>query len=207
MRGIQSCSPLLFKEGLGVVTVCPMSRIYILTGPSGVGKTTIARELLKRIPTLKKVVTCTTRPIRPQETEGVDYFFLSEDEMKRLIDSDETFEWANVYDRFYASRTADVRALLDSNNDVLFVIDIQGAQTIKRERPETIVIFIAPQSTEELFNRLLRRDHGQTINADERRTALEKEMAFSFQCDHVVINPEGKLTETIDTIDKIIQNR
>ncbi len=184
-----------------------MPNIYILTGPSGVGKTTIARELLKRVPTLKKVVTCTTRPIRPQETDGIDYHFLSNDEMKHLIDSGEAFEWANVYGRFYASRTTDVHQILETGNDVLFVIDVQGATTIRQNHPEAVTIFIDAESNEDLLVRLESRDHGNTVNRTERLAAIEQERAFGAKCDHRVVNPTGKLTETIDTIDKIIQNR
>lgn len=174
--------------------------LFVITGPSGVGKTTVAMELLERRPNLQKVVTCTTRSARDGETNGVDYHFLSEDQFKTHIEHNEMFEWARVYETYYGSRKADVDAVLESGNDVLFVIDPQGAKTIREEHEEANIIFLKTESAEELMHRLEKRDQGSTTNLEDRKEALEEELAFGATCTHQIINKHGELEQTIQTI-------
>ncbi len=175
-------------------------KIFIITGPSGVGKTSIATELLKRRPRLKKLVTYTTRPIRPGETNGVSYHFVDEATLTSMQNAGELFESARVYDTLYGSKKSDVEALLHAGNDVLFVIDVQGAKTIQQDHPETVVIFIDAESDEALMKRLEARDQGKTVNLEERLQAIQNERVYGASCQHRVVNQEGKLTETVDAI-------
>jgi guanylate kinase len=179
-------------------------KIFIITGPSGVGKTTVAYELLKERPTLKKVITCTTRAMRPGETNGVDYHFITKEEMELLRHDGKLFEYARVYDREYGSRTADVEALQEQGFDVLFVIDVQGARTIKADHIETITIFIAAESTDAWLKRLESRPDNGGNTLEERKHMFENEMAFAVQCDHIVVNKEGALTKTIEEVAAIM---
>lgn len=179
-------------------------RIFVITGPSGVGKTTVARGLLARIDTLKKVITCTTRPPREGETDGIDYRFVSVEAFEAMIKDGEMFEWAHVYDRYYGSRNADVNALLEEGFNVLFVIDVQGAKTIQEEHPEATTIFLEAESPEILFSRLEKRDHGATTALQSRKDALSEELAFASLCTYQIVNKEGALSETIAQIEKII---
>lgn len=182
-----------------------MPKIFVITGPSGVGKTTVAYELLKRRPTLKKVVTCTTRPPRPGETDGVDYHFLSLDEFARLKDAGAMFEAEEVYPgRFYGSRQSDVDALLAGGNDVLFVVDPKGARTIKREHPDVVTVFIDAASTGELLQRIQDRDRGATADLAARVAAIDAERAIGSECDHRVVNPHGALEATIRAVSDIM---
>ncbi len=184
-----------------------MARIYVITGPSAVGKTTVANRLLEARPTLRKVVTCTTRPMRPNETDGVDYHFLDAETMERLIADGKMFESARVYDRIYGSRMSDVEAILATGNDVLFVIDVQGTRTIKRDHPEAVTIFIDAASTDELVARMEARDKGTTANRTERIAAIDAERAYGAECDHRVVNPQGALAETVRTVGEIMDRR
>jgi guanylate kinase len=178
--------------------------LYIITGPSGVGKTTVAMELLKRRPTLKKVVTCTTRPIREGETDGASYHFLSREMFQRLVDDGVMFEWDEHYDNLYGSRRSDVEALMEAGNDVLFVVDVAGAQTIKKKNPDAVLFFIESESIDQLLDRIVRRDKGRTVGLDKRKSRIEREMEFAQNADHRIVNREGKLEETIEQIESLI---
>lgn len=182
-------------------------RIFVITGPSGVGKTTVARGLLARIDTLKKVITCTTRPPREGEVDGVDYRFVSVEAFEEMIKKGELFEWAQVYDRYYGSKKQDVDTLLQQGLDVLFVIDVQGAKTIQENNPRAVTIFLQAASPEALLERLEKRDNGKTTNINERKSALAQEMLFAPNCTYVITNDDGKMQEAVDQIHSIIQKR
>lgn len=184
-----------------------MPRIYVITGPSAVGKTTVAARLIESRPTLKKIITCTTRPMRPNETDGADYHFLDAATMERLIADGKMFESARVYDRIYGSRMSDVDAILATGSDVLFVIDVQGTRSIKRDHPEAVTIFIDAASTNELVTRMEARDKGATANRAERIAAAEAERAYGAECDHRVVNPQGALAETVRKVGEIMDKQ
>jgi len=184
-----------------------MPKTYVITGPSGVGKTTIALELERRRPSLKKVITSTTRPPRPGEADGVDYHFLDAATFKRLAEEGKMFESAFHYGNDYGSRMEDVTALTEKGFDVLFVVDVVGARSIKRDHPEAVTIFVDVESTDELVARMEARDNGATEGRAERISAVERERAYGAECDVRVINAEGRLDAAVATIDKIMENR
>ncbi len=175
-------------------------KLYIITGPSGVGKTTVALELLRRRSNLKKVVTCTTRPIREGETDGVSYHFLDRKTFQDLIDSGAMFEWDEHYGNLYGSRRSDVEDLMVAGNDVLFVVDVAGARTIKEANPEATLLFIEAESVDQLMERIAKRDKGTTAGLVERKTAIEREMEFAKLADERIVNREGELEQTLNQI-------
>ncbi len=176
-------------------------RLYIMTGPSGVGKTSVAQELLKVNQRLRKVVTCTTRPMRSEETDGVSYNFLTQDQFQKLLAQDAFFESDKHYGHFYGSRKSDVKNLLTNNLDVLFVLDVSGARTVKRLHPEAVTIFLTTHSLQELTDRLeQRRSQGDSVGFEERKQAIEREMAFETDADYTIINDTGKLQETVKDV-------
>jgi len=184
-----------------------MPSIFVITGPSGVGKTTVARELAKHRLSLRKVITCTTRAPRPGEANDVDYHFLDLAAFGRLIESGGMFEFGYHYGNLYGSRTADVESLTAQGYDVLFVVDVDGAVSIRRDHPEAVVIFLDAESTSELIARMEARDHGTTAGRADRVAAIERERAYGTTCDHRVVNTEGQLDITVATIDRIMENR
>lgn len=179
--------------------------IFIITGPSGAGKTDIASAILKN-PALniKRVVTCTTRAIRPGEIEGKDYFFLTKEQFTNYIKNNEMFEYAEVYGNYYGSRKKDVENVLSTGAHVLFQVDVQGALKLKKIYKDTKGIFITAESPEELKKRLLNRSTDSKEAIDKRMQTALDELKLKDKFDYTVINKHGKIDDAIKEVEKII---
>ena len=150
--------------------------LFVLSSPSGAGKSTIARMLLAADPDIAMSISATTRPIRPGEIDGVDYHFVSVDRFKEMVGAGEFLEWAHVFGHRYGTPKAPVEAMLDQGRDVLFDIDWQGAQQLYQQAGGDVVrSFILPPSLEELERRLTARntDHPDVVAARMERAASE----------------------------------
>ncbi len=183
----------------------PSPLLIVISGPSGVGKDTVLQRLKERNLPLHFVVTATTRPPRPGERDGVDYFFVSREAFERMIAEDELLEHALVYGQYKGIPKAQVRAALASGKDVIMRIDVQGAATIRRICPEALLIFLTAEDEETLLHRLRQR-HTESEEALRLRLATAKqELAQMSTFDYVVVNREYALEETVDTIIAIIE--
>ena len=164
--------------------------IAVLSGPSGVGKDTVIDAWLARNADVRMVVTCTTREPRAGETDGVDYFFLSEPEFLDRVAAGRFLEHKLVHGHYYATPLDETERLLTEGLVALLKIDVQGGLTVKAARPDALMLFLAPPSMEELERRI--RDRATDAEADiELRLANARgEMAQRGQYDYVVINDE-----------------
>ena len=131
--------------------------LFVLSGPSGVGKDRLLGEFLRIAPNVRRCVTTTTRPPRNAECDGVDYWFVEMSEFRRMVDAGEFLEHAEVHGNFYGVERRHVEELLAAGHDVILLIDVQGAATVKRWRPDATMVFLAPPSMEELERRLRER--------------------------------------------------
>jgi guanylate kinase len=180
-------------------------QIFIITGPSGVGKTEISKRILANLKlNTQKVITCTTRPKREGEIDGKDYFFLSKEEFEENLKNNKFFEFANVYGNYYGSRKEDVEKILHEGTNVLFVIDVQGAVNMKKLDPECKVIFIQAESLEELKGRLLSRKSDDESVIEKRLSTALTEMESAQDFDFTVDNLHDKLGEAVRGVEKII---
>ncbi len=162
--------------------------LFVVSGPSGVGKNAILNEVLKRRADLFYSISATTRPPRRNEVNGVDYFFLSEEEFRHSIEKGEFLEWARVYGKYYGTPRKTVEEHLNKGEHVIMDVDIQGAAQIRQNIPEAILIFIFPPSREELKRRLIGRKSENEETIKKRLANLEEELASVFRYDYVVVN-------------------
>ncbi len=172
--------------------------LFVISGPSGVGKGTICKKLLERRREIKLSVSVTTRAPRPGEVEGVNYFFRSEEQFQAMIERDEFLEYMCVFGKnHYGTPKAYVAEQMAKGNDVILEIDVKGALKVKKRCPNAVMIFIAPPSMEALKKRLIGRGT-ETKEAVERRFAeAVKEMAKVSEYDYVVVN---------DSLDKAVRD-
>jgi len=163
--------------------------MIVLSSPSGAGKTTLV-SMLSEIDNFEVSISHTTRQPRPNETSNKDYFFVNEDEFKRLIKNEEFLEYAKVFNNFYGTTRTPVIDKLDKGKNVLFDIDWQGADQIKNKKLDykLITFFILPPSKEELFERLSSRDMKDKLIAEERMKQFERDVLHWINYDYVVIN-------------------
>lgn len=161
--------------------------------------------MLKRVPSVSRVVTATTRPPRPGEKEGIDYYFLSPDEFDARRERGDFLEWAQVHGNYYATPRTDVERKLSEGFDVVLVIDVQGAAEIKKRMPDSVLIFIAPPSAAELVKRLTGRDTESEQERRRRLAAAETEMALSSNYDYVIVNDkmESAARELVDVVNRV----
>lgn len=163
--------------------------MYVLSSPSGAGKTTLADRLLKGDPRLKLSISATTRKPRPGEVDGKDYYFVSEAEFLRMRDNNEFLEWANVFGNYYATPRAKVFDQLKTGVDVLFDIDWQGAQQLDAVAGGDVVkVFILPPSRAELERRLRARNQDPEDVVQGRMAKADSEMSHWAEYDYVIIN-------------------
>ncbi|MCS7170784.1 MAG: guanylate kinase [Aquificaceae bacterium] len=169
--------------------------LFVLSAPSGAGKTTVAERLLKLCSGLKRVVTATTRPRREGEAHGVDYLFMSKQDFEEKIEKEYFLEYALVYGNYYGTPREQVLKNEEHGLDSLLVIDIQGARKVKASYKDSVLLFLMPPSLEELRRRLLGRGYGQE-NLEERLKKAEEEIACAKYFDYIVVN---------DFIDKTVE--
>ena len=164
--------------------------LFVLSAPSGAGKTTLGTMLLDQLEGLQLSISYTTRQMRPGEQDGHDYHFVPEQRFRSMIDNAEFVEWARVHDNYYGTALADIEKLCDQGRDVLLDIDVQGAAQLRDKGIPAVFIFIAPPSFEALEQRLRRRDSDDATTIEKRiknaRTELEQARLY----DYIVINDD-----------------
>lgn len=164
-----------------------IGNLIVISGPSGVGKGTVCRSLLKKIEVVYSI-SATTRRKRPGEIQGKDYFYYTRVEFEKKINEDAFLEWARVYGNYYGTPIEFVDQILHEGKDCILEIDTQGALQVKEKRPEAIFIFILPPSKEELIRRLTGRGTENEKEINTRIGKLEEELAHLCDYDYKIIN-------------------
>jgi guanylate kinase len=165
--------------------------MFVLSSPSGAGKTTLSRMLIERMPGLKMSVSATTRPKRPGEVDGRDYLFVDKTRFEEMVKRGELLEWAIVFDNRYGTPRAPVEAALSKGEDVLFDIDWQGTQQLREKaRADVVSVFILPPSAADLEKRLHTRAQDSKAVIRSRMSRASHEMSHWAEYDYIVINHE-----------------
>jgi guanylate kinase len=183
----------------------PNPMLVVVSGPSGVGKSTIVAELARRRPQVVPIVTATTREQRDGEVDGVHYHFLSEREFAELRDHDGLLEHANNHGHWYGTPVEQVRGILAAGRDAILTISPEGARNVRREVPDALLIFVMPPSMEDLTRRLRERGSESQASLERRRQDAEHWIAQADEYDHVVVNETGHPEEAAERIWEIIQ--
>ena len=167
-----------------------LGQLYVVSAPSGAGKTSLVAALLQQDDHIRVSVSHTTRQPRPKEVSGVHYHFIDKDAFTQRIADGDFLEHAQVFDHFYGTSQEAVEAQLQSGQDVILEIDWQGAQQVRQLRPDTVSIFILPPSVEELRRRLTGRGQDSEAIIDRRMQDAVNEMRHYDEFDYVVINDQ-----------------
>jgi guanylate kinase len=163
--------------------------MFVLSSPSGAGKTTLSRLLLERVPGLKMSVSATTRPMRPGEVDGRDYLFVDNARFEEMVKRHELLEWAIVFENHYGTPRAPVEAALAAGQDVLFDIDWQGTQQLREKaRADVVSVFILPPSAADLEKRLRSRAQDSQEVIRKRMSRASHELSHWAEYDYIVIN-------------------
>ncbi|MBI5210849.1 MAG: guanylate kinase [Elusimicrobia bacterium] len=179
----------------------PKGLVVILSAPSGAGKSTICRRLLRLRKNIKYGVTCTTRAPREGETDGKHYNFISREEFKKRIQRHEFLEWAMVHDQYYGVPAGMVERCVEKGDDVVLAIDVQGARTVKRKLPDAVLVFVLPPSIGTLKERLQGRREGDGSLA-KRLANSRGELVAAKAYDYLVVNDD--LDKAVSQIESIM---
>ena len=182
----------------------PLGRFFVVSAPSGTGKTTLLKRLLSEFGTLGRSVSCTTRPPRPGEREGEDYYFIGEPAFRDRVRQDQFFEWEEVHGALYGTPKAPLLLRREEGKDTVFDLDTRGALSLKRSFPDSCLIFLGPPSLEALEKRLRTR---RTESEPALRLRLEdarREMEEQDKYDYVIINDD--LQQAYQELKEIFRN-
>lgn len=193
----------MYKRAVGVqVKRCPL--LVVLSGPSGVGKTTITKALVAEGWTGHVVVTATTRRPRVGEVDGVHYHFRTTQQFQQMQERGELLEHAEVHGNWYGVPAAPVREQLAAGVDVILTIDPQGAQTVRRRTKGVLFVFLAPESIDELVRRVYQRGQDSPEQRALRLLNAEREMAELPTYDYVIVNRQDRLQDAIQQLKAIL---
>jgi len=181
-----------------------VAKVFVITGPSGVGKGTLIRSLRERLPQLEMSVSATTRPPRPGEVHGVDYHFLSESDFQRRADAGEFVEHATYSGRRYGTLRPELEKHIKAGTPVVLEIEVQGARQVRDAMPGALQVFIAPPSPEALRARLVGRGTDDPEQVEERLRTAEQELEAQHEFGHVVVN--DRLEDAVDELTAIVEN-
>ncbi len=167
--------------------------LVIISGASGAGKDAVIKRVKDFGLSFHHAVTATTRPRRPDEVEGSDYYFISREQFEQMIQRDELLEWAEVYGNLYGVPSRKIMNAIDRGEDVLIRVDVQGAETIKKSIPEAVLVFLSTPSIEDHHQRLKLRQTESDDDMNVRMDAVTSEMRSIDLFDYLVVNRQGEL--------------
>ncbi|RMD50246.1 MAG: guanylate kinase [Ignavibacteria bacterium] len=176
----------------------------MFSAPSGAGKTTIIKYILKEFPQLVFSVSATTRAKRENEIDGKDYFFISEDEFKQKIENNEFVEWESFYGYYYGTLKSFIDETVQSGNTIVLELDVKGALNIKNQYPNAVLIFIEPPSKEALAERLKRRNTESEADFKKRIERASMELQYKDRFDYSVVNADLEVAK--EEVKKIVEN-
>jgi len=171
--------------------------LFVVSGPSGVGKGTIINKVLADNPNISFSISATTRKQRPGEENGVQYYFITKEDFLKKIENDEFLEWSEHFDNYYGTLKKVVYEKLDSGKDIILDIEVNGANTLLNKKTEAKYIFIKPPSSDVLRERLLNRNTESDEKIKKRLERAEWEMSFADRYDYVIVN---------DILEKAVQD-
>ncbi|HEX8753507.1 MAG TPA: guanylate kinase [Solirubrobacterales bacterium] len=166
------------------------AKVFVITGPSGVGKGTLIKRLLSACPNLELSISATTRQPRPGEADGVDYYFLTPEEFERRIEEKDFLEFASYSGNRYGTLRSEVERRLAAGHSVVLEIEVQGAQQVRAAKPDSVQIFIAPPDPSVLRERLTGRGTDSEKAIDRRLEVAKQELAAQEDFDHQVVNDD-----------------
>jgi guanylate kinase len=178
-------------------------RIYVISGPSGSGKTVACQAVMKRIPAMTYSISYTTRNKRPQEVDGRDYFFVSDEEFQTLVREGKFLEWAQVHGKWYGTSQEKIYKEIDSGNNVILDIDIQGAEQIRKKEKRCSSVFLLPPSMEVLYSRLVKRKSDSSVEISNRIDVAYHEIEHYHRYDYVIVN--DKFDDLVEQLEGIIR--
>ena len=180
------------------------SIMLILSSPSGAGKTTITKKIQQKYQDFKISVSHTTRKPRPNEIEGIDYYFISQEEFEKKIKNNEFYEYAKIFENYYGTSKTSINDLIEKKNNILFDIDWQGTQQLSKFKElKFIKVFILPPNKKELEKRLIQRNQDQKKTVAKRLKSYEDDIIHWSDYDHIIIN--DNLEHCFSQIEKIIE--